>query len=314
MRIFAQPQVEAWALLRHSGAAASLRLLIVSARPWEWSKNAFLFAALLFAKRLTDRESVESVALAFGLYCLATTGVYLINDVIDRDEDREHPRKRSRPAASGALPVGTAVAAAALLMLAAVAGAFALRAPFGVVVSAYVLLMLAYSKWLKHVVIVDVFAIATGFVLRVVGGAVVIDVTMSHWLLICTLLLALFLGFSKRRGELLALAEGASRHRRVLTDYSPPFLDMMIGIVTSATVVAYTLYTVSEETIEKFHTDKLLLTLPFVLYGIFRYLYLVYRHDRGDNPARALFRDAPLLASVVAWGVVSALIVYVAGR
>jgi 4-hydroxybenzoate polyprenyltransferase len=218
-----------------------------------------------------------------------------------------------RPIAAGALPVGVAAAAAAILLSVAVAGAFWLRPSFGVVAAAYVLLTTTYSRWLKHVVILDVFAIAAGFVLRVVAGAVVIGVVMSHWLLICAMLLALFLGFSKRRSELVALADGASLHRRVLAEYNPLFLDMMIGIVTSATVVAYALYTVSSDTVQKFQTDRLLLTVPFVLYGIFRYLYLVYHRNHGGNPARTLLVDGPLLVNMILWGLVSGVILYTAG-
>ena len=215
-----------------------------------------------------------------------------------------------RPIASGALSVSLAAPVAVILHIVAVAGAFLLTPMFGVVTAAYVLLSVAYSKWLKHAVILDVFSIAAGFVLRVVAGAVVIDVMMSHWLLICTMLLALFLGFSKRRCELVALADDASLHRRVLNEYDARFLDMMIGIVTSATVVAYTLYTVSQETIQKFHTDRLLLTVPFVLYGIFRYLYLVYHKNNGGAPAHTLMTDRPLLLNVILWGFVCGLIIY----
>jgi 4-hydroxybenzoate polyprenyltransferase len=291
----------------------TLRNLVLSGRPWEWTKNAFVFAALLFSNNLFNPDLAVRSVLAFLLYCLAASGVYLVNDIWDREEDRQHPQKRMRPIAAGALPVGVAAAAAAILLSVAVAGAFWLRPSFGVVAAAYVLLTTTYSRWLKHVVILDVFAIAAGFVLRVVAGAVVIDVVMSHWLLICAMLLALFLGFSKRRSELVALADGASLHRRVLAEYDPLFLDMMIGIVTSATVVAYALYTVSSDTVQKFQTDRLLLTVPFVLYGIFRYLYLVYHRNHGGNPARTLLVDGPLLVNMILWGLVSGVILYTAG-
>jgi 4-hydroxybenzoate polyprenyltransferase len=287
-----------------------LRFLIISMRPWDWIKNAFVFAALFFSKSLLNPEYLAQVCFAFGLYCLASSSVYLMNDLRDRDEDLKHPQKRTRPIASGALPVAAAALAAALLLIVAAFGAFRLKPLFGFVILGYTLLNIAYSKWLKHVVILDVFSIAAGFVLRVVGGAVVIGVVMSHWLLICTMLLSLFLGFSKRRYELVALAKDASLHRRVLTEYNPLFLDMMIGIVTSATVVGYALYTVSHETIERFNTDKLLLTVPFVLYGIFRYLYLMYHKNHGGNPSQTLLADGPLIINIVLWVVVSGLIVY----
>ena len=300
-------------LARPVSTVETLGLLLVAMRPWEWVKNGFLFAALLFSNNFLNPSLAGRALIAFVLYCLAAGGIYLINDVWDREEDRLHPQKRARPVTSGALAVPVAVGAAALLLVAAVSGSFLLSAPFGAIAAGYVLLMIAYSRWLKHLVILDVFAIAVGFVLRVVAGAVVIDVRMSHWLLICTMLLALFLGFSKRRHELTALAGEASRHRRVLAEYSPLFLDMMIGVVTSATVVAYTLYTVSEETVRKVGTDGLLLTVPFVLYGIFRYLYLVYHRNHGGSPAQTLLTDLPLIVNVVLWGLASAAILAAAG-
>jgi 4-hydroxybenzoate polyprenyltransferase len=305
-------QGNAQALERVSAGISAVRLLATSVRPREWIKNGFLFAALIFSENLFNLELFSQTLIAFAIFCFAAGGVYLINDILDRHQDEIHPRKSMRPIASGALPVALAAPAAVLLFVTALTGAFLLKVPFGLVVAAYVLLSVAYSKWLKHTVILDVFAIALGFVLRVVAGAVVIDVMMSHWLIICTLLLALFLGFSKRREELVALADDASLHRRVLTEYSPLFLDMMIGIVTSATVVAYTLYTVSNETIERFGTDRLLFTVPFVLYGIFRYLYLVYHKNNGGAPAQTLITDKPLLFNVVLWAVVCGLIIYTA--
>ncbi len=289
-----------------------LCLLVISARPWDWVKNVFLFAALLFSKNLLNWDPLSKSFLAFGLYSLAAGVVYIGNDICDRDHDRRHPEKRTRPIASGELPIALAVPAAVFMLITALAGAFYLSLPFGIVLASYICLTTAYSKLLKHVVILDIFSIAAGFVLRVVAGAVVIEVTMSHWLLICTLLLALFLGFSKRRQELVALDKDASEHRRVLTEYNPQFLDMMIAIVTSATVVGYALYTISDETIQRFHTDKLVLTVPFVLYGIFRYLYLVYHKNHGGNPAQTLLKDGPLLASIALWAIVSGLIIYTA--
>jgi 4-hydroxybenzoate polyprenyltransferase len=243
---------------------------------------------------------------------MAAGGVYLMNDIKDRAADRRHPQKRTRPIASGALPLVLAAPAAVVLLLLAMGAAWLLRPALGLIIVSYVLINVAYSYWLKRMVILDVFAIAAGFVLRVVAGAVVIDVAMSHWLLVCTMLLALFLGFSKRRCELVALAKEASQHRHVLAEYDLPFLDVMISIVTSAVIVGYTLYTISSETIARFLTDKLLLTVPLVLYGIFRYLYLVYHRNYGGNPAHAVLTDGPLRLSIVLWGLVSALILYTA--
>jgi 4-hydroxybenzoate polyprenyltransferase len=203
-----------------------------------------------------------------------------------------------------------AVTAAIFLLGTAIIGAFLLNRPFGLVTFSYVALNIAYSNWLKHVVILDVFSIAAGFVLRVVAGALVIDVVMSHWLLICTMLLALFLGFSKRRHELVNLANGASIHRSVLAEYDAPFLDMMIGIVTSVTLIGYVLYTISEETVQRFHTDRLLLTVPFVLYGIFRFLYQIYHKNGGGDPSRTLLTDGPLLVDIILWGIVCGVVIY----
>jgi 4-hydroxybenzoate polyprenyltransferase len=303
---------EAQSLRAPAAVSESLRHLWTASRPREWIKNTFIFAPLLFSQNALNPELALKSAYAFALFCLAAAGVYLINDVWDRREDQNHPQKRLRPIASGALSVRVAAPAAVIFYLVAVAGALFLKPMFGAVTFAYVLLSVAYSKWLKHAVILDVFSIAAGFVLRVVAGAVVIDVVMSHWLLICTMLLALFLGFSKRRCELVALAADASLHRRVLTEYDARFLDMMIAIVTSATVIAYTLYTVSHETVQRFHTDRLLWTLPFVLYGIFRYLYLVYHKNSGGNPSQILVSDRPLLITIFVWGLVCGLIIYTA--
>ena len=217
-----------------------------------------------------------------------------------------------RPIASGALSVLVATTAAIVLLSAAMIGALLVNLPLGLVTCSYVALNIVYSNWLKHVVILDVFSIAAGFVLRVAAGAVLIDVTISHWLLICTMLLALFLGFSKRRYELVNLTKNALLHRRVLAEYDPLFLDMMIGIVTSVTVVAYVLYTISNETVQKFHTDKLLLTVPFVLYGIFRFLYLIYHKNGGGDPSRTLVTDRSLLLNILLWGAVCGVILYTA--
>jgi 4-hydroxybenzoate polyprenyltransferase len=290
-----------------------LRLLMISVRPLEWIKNTFVFAALLFSKNMLTPDLLLKATLAFSLYCLAAGGIYLINDIWDKDADKIHPQKCTRPIASGALPVALAASMAVFILSVALGGAFLLRWPVGLVITGYVLLSIAYSRWVKHVVILDVFAIAGGLVLRGVAGAVAIGVVMSHWLLLCTMLLALFIGFTKRRYELVTLEKDATLHRRVLAEYNLLFLDMMIAIVTSATVVGYTFYTVSDDTIQRFHTDRLLLTVPFVLYGIFRYLYLVYHKNHGGNPAQTLLTDGPLLVNVALWAIVSGLIIYTAG-
>jgi 4-hydroxybenzoate polyprenyltransferase len=284
--------------------------LVVSVRPGEWTKNLFVFAGLLFGQRLSDTTAVARAAAAFMIFCALAGVVYLVNDVADRDRDRQHPRKSSRPIASGALKVSTALAAAAVMGTCALGASWWMGRDFGLVASGYVLLLVLYSGPLKHIVIIDVLTIAIGFVLRVVAGAVAIAVPISQWLLICTILLALFLGLSKRRHEIVLLADGATGHRRILEEYSPYLLDQMIGVVTASTLMAYILYATSHETAEKFGTSLLGLTIPFPLYGIFRYLYLVHRKDGGGSPADLLLNDRPLLACVALWALAVAVIIY----
>jgi len=284
--------------------------LIVSVRPGEWTKNLFVFAGLLFGQRLTDPLAVKRAGLAFLIFCALAGVVYLVNDVADRDRDRQHPRKRNRPIASGALSVPTALGAAALLTACGLGAAWWLGRDFFAVAAGYLLLLVLYSGPLKHIVIIDVLTIAIGFVLRVAAGAVAIGVPISQWLLICTILLALFLGLSKRRHEIVLLADGAIGHRRILEEYSPYLLDQMIGVVTASTLMAYILYATSHETAEKFGTSLLGLTIPFPLYGIFRYLYLVHRKEGGGSPAELLLNDRPLLACVALWAVGVAVIIY----
>jgi len=284
--------------------------LIVSVRPGEWTKNLFVFAGLLFGQRLTDPLAVKRATLAFLIFCSLAGVVYLVNDVADRDRDRQHPRKRNRPIASGALGVPTALCAAAVLTACGLGAAWWLGRDFFAVAAGYLLLLVLYSGPLKHIVIIDVLTIAIGFVLRVAAGAVAIGVPISQWLLICTILLALFLGLSKRRHEIVLLADGAIGHRRILEEYSPYLLDQMIGVVTASTLMAYMLYATSHETADRFGTSLLGLTIPFPLYGIFRYLYLVHRKEGGGSPAELLLNDRPLLACVALWAVGVAVIIY----
>ncbi len=284
--------------------------LVLSLRPAQWTKNLIVFAALIFGQRLLDPRSVLYSVAAFVTFCALSGAVYLVNDVADRDADARHPTKRRRPIASGAVPVPTALATAAVLAAVALAVAFWLRPSFGLLGVAYLALLTLYSGPLKHIVIIDVLTIAVGFVLRAAAGAVVLDVPMSHWLLFLTILLALFLALSKRRHELVLLAEGATGHRRILQEYTPYLLDQMISVVTASTLVAYAFYTVSPETVEKFQTHLLGLTLPFPLYGIFRYLYLVHQKEGGGSPAEMLLTDRPLLVCVALWAVTVAFIIY----
>ena len=284
--------------------------LLISVRPGEWIKNTFVFAGLVFSRKLTDPAAVIASVTAFAIFCALSGAVYLLNDVSDRDRDGQHPRKRERPIASGALPRGTALWTAAVLAAGGLGASWMMGAAFGLVATTYVALLALYSGPLKHIVIIDVLTIAIGFVLRVAAGAVAVGVPMSHWLLVCTILLAMFLGLSKRRHELTLLADGATGHRRILQEYSPYLLDQMIGVVTASTLMAYVFYAISEETAVRFGTSLLGLTIPFPLYGIFRYLYLVHQREGGGSPAELLLNDRPLLACVALWGLAVVVIIY----
>src|SRR5262245_26855729 len=284
--------------------------LLISLRPGQWSKNLLVFAGLIFGVRLFDPASVLAAMEAFAIFCILSGIVYLVNDVADRASDQSHPLKKHRPIASGALPVSSAIVAAAIMTLATLAGAFALGHRFGLVAVAYLALQGLYSGLLKHIVIIDVLTIALGFVLRAVAGAVVLDVSISHWLLVCTILLALFVSLAKRRHELVMLASDATSHRPILGEYSAYLLDQMIAVVTASTLIAYIFYTISPETEQKFGTQWLGLTIPFPLYGIFRYLYLVHRREGGGSPADQLLSDRPLLACVTLWVAAVVLIIY----
>ena len=286
-----------------------LGAILVSLRPRQWVKNLFVFGGLVFAQRLFT-SSVWPALGAFVIFCGLSGAIYIFNDVADRDKDRLHPRKRERPIAAGLLPIPLALVSAAALILAGLAAAFALSPRFAAVALAYVGLLSLYSAVLKHVVIVDVLTVAIGFVLRAVGGALAIDVEISGWLLICTILSALFLALGKRRYEYLTLDADAARHRPVLGEYSAGLLDQMIAVVTASTVTAYALYTMSPETVAKFHTHLLPATLPFVLYGIFRYLYLLYHRQLGGNPSDLFLNDRALLLNTIGWVLAVVLIIY----
>jgi len=284
--------------------------LLASLRPHQWTKNLVVFAGLIFGQRLFDGASVIKAVSAFVLFCVMSGVVYLVNDIADRKSDQQHPIKQRRPIASGALPVPIAAAAIVILGAVSLAAAAELGGAFAMTAAAYLGLQVLYSGLLKHVVIVDVLTIAVGFVLRAVGGAVAVGVAISHWLLVCTILLALFIALAKRRHEIVLLADGASGHRPILGDYSAYLLDQMIGVVTASTLIAYVFYTISPETVTKFGTESLGFTIPFPLYGIFRYLYLVHRREGGGSPADLLLTDRPLLACVALWGIAVALIIY----
>jgi 4-hydroxybenzoate polyprenyltransferase len=284
--------------------------LLTSLRPGQWTKNLLVFAGLVFAMKLFEPAAIITSAEAFVIFCGLSGVVYLINDVMDREADRRHPTKSRRPIAAGDLPVPVALVAAGLIGAVALAAAFALGWRFGTVAALYLGLQSLYSGPLKHIVIIDVLTIAIGFVLRAVAGAVVLNVVISHWLFVCTILLALFIALAKRRHELVLLADGATGHRPILGEYSSYLLDQMIAVVTASTLIAYIFYTISPETEQKFGTSWLGLTIPFPLYGIFRFLYLVHRREGGGSPSDLLLNDRPLLACVTLWVVAVVLIIY----
>lgn len=284
--------------------------LITSLRISHWIKNSFVFSALIFSKHIFIAQDFFKTCTAFILFSFVSSAGYLINDIFDLQEDKKHPVKCKRPLASGELSLQTAfVSAITILIVSLLLGIFLDRA-FGFVLLTYFLLELFYSSFLKHRVILDVFGISMGFVLRVVAGSVVIHVEVSSWLLLCTALISVFLGFAKRRHELLLLGDEAYKHRKVLGEYSPYFLDQMISVVSASTLITYILYTLSDETIKKFGTEKLIFTTPFVLYGIFRYLYLVHQKEKGGSPTRLLLTDPPLLINVALWVITSVVIIY----
>jgi len=290
--------------------SSTLRALLESLRPAQWVKNGFVFAALIFSRSLTDWHRTAIVALGAVVFCVVSSAAYMLNDVLDAPEDRQHPSKRLRPVASGRLGTRAALSAAAVLTAVALAGAWWLDFEFFLVTAVYAALNSLYSLFLKRVMLLDVFVIAAGFILRVLGGGVVIHVEISSWLIVCTTLLALFLALTKRRHELVLLGGNASNHRPILAHYTPYFLDQLIGIVTASTVMSYSLYTLSDDVMRKFPGKRLELTIPFVLFGIFRYLYLVHRTSEGGSPVRLLLTDRVLLAVVFLWTAAVIFIIY----
>ena len=274
--------------------------LLRSLRPKHWTKNLLVFAGYLFTIQQSHPPgTLLRVLAAFGLFCAVSGATYIFNDAADAERDRKHPRKCKRPIASGAVSVRAALAFALALAAAAVWASYRLDLYFGVLVTAYFLLTMAYSASLKHVVIVDLLAIAAGFVMRAAAGAVVIHVQISPWLLVCTTLLALFLGLAKRRGELVSLENG-QEHRRTLSEYSAPMLDQMLTISAAACLMGYLLYTFtpSSTTIAHAHLPRMMITVPFVIYGLFRYLFLIHNRNAGGSPEQLLLEDKPLLIDV----------------
>jgi 4-hydroxybenzoate polyprenyltransferase len=290
-----------------------LRAAFVSLRPHQWTKNLLVFAALVFSKHLFEADPLARATLAFAVFCGLSGAVYLINDVADLERDRLHPRKKLRPVATGHLAPRSALLLASGLGASCLALSFLLGVPFLLCSLAYLILNLLYSFRLKNAVILDVIGISLGFVLRAVAGGIAISVTISDWLLVCTFLLALFLALSKRRHELVSLEGNAANHRAILAEYSPYLLDQMISVVTASCLVAYCFYTMAPDTVQRYRTDRLSWTIPFVLYGIFRYLYLVHQKEQGGSPTDVLLTDWPLLVDVGLWAVAVVYIVYSAG-
>lgn len=284
--------------------------LIRALRPTQWVKNVFVLAPIVFAERLTDAVVLHSAMLAFAAFCLAASTIYLFNDLRDRHDDRKHPLKKNRPIASGALPVPVAIATCLILGVVSFVVSFELGTEFAILLGVYIGINVVYSGFLKKVVILDVMAVSSGYVIRVMAGSSAIAVAVSNWLLLCTTFLALFLIFSKRRHELVLLAGDAASHRAVLGHYSEAFLDQMINVVTASTVVAYALYAVDGTTVERFGSDRLIYTIPLVLYGVFRYLYLIYQRPGKRNPTEAILTDWPSLINVMLWGLLVIWIVY----
>lgn len=298
------PPVTPIAAPRPTLAVAVYRQLRVK----QWTKNGAVLAPLLFAKAVLVPAAVKQSLLALAAFCLVASGIYVLNDWLDREKDRLHPEKKKRPIAAGHLSGTTATALALVLWAGAAAVSWYVRPAFAGVVAGYVALQFLYSFLLKRLVILDVMAIAMGFVLRVIGGGVAIDVPVSNWLFLCTLLLAVFLGFAKRRHELSSLQADAAAHRANLEEYSLPMLDQMMSMVAAACILAYGLYTVSPQTTEHVGSDRLKYTVPFVIYGVFRYLFLVHKRGMGGSPEKVLLSDPPfiidilLYLAVMAWG------------
>jgi 4-hydroxybenzoate polyprenyltransferase len=295
--------------------------LVRAMRPRQWIKNTWVLAAIAFseARLWTQPGKIALVLATFVLFCMAAGAIYLINDVVDIEKDRVHPKKRTRPLASGRLRPGIAVATTIALMLFVLPCAYLLDAadgngsPFDLpaVLLAYMIIQgVLYSFWLKNIVIIDIFTIAAGFLLRAIAGAVVIDIPISAWLLTCMGLLALFLGLGKRRAELVLLEGGATDHRRILDDYSVPMLDQMIAIVTAATIIAYTLFTTTATTLPHAPYPVMLVTVPFVVYGIFRYIYLIHQQGGGGSPEELLLKDKPLAVDVALYGLVVLVVLF----
>ena len=288
----------------------NLRGLLVEMRPQEWVKNLLVFSGVIFSRSLFDLHDLWTSTLGFLIFCAASSGIYLFNDLCDIRSDRSHPIKCTRPLAAGELNVNAARFAMVTLFAAAALGSLALSPRFALIIVLYLAMCVAYSLQLKNVVILDVILIASGFVLRAISGAVLIDVSISEWLIICTSMVALLVGFGKRRHELTLLRSAASTHRKNLSEYSLRFLDSIMAICAGAALITYALYTRADETVARVGSQWMLITIPFVVYGVFRYLFLIYQRDAGGDPVKILFRDRPTVLNLLFWLIAASLVVY----
>jgi len=278
-------------------------------RPHQWVKNAFVFIGLLFGHAWHDPQLVVQAVIAFGAFCMMSSAIYTVNDIVDVEQDKQHPKKCKRPLASGAVSISAAAMLALLLGALGLVLAYAASPIVLAILAGYALMNIAYSLRLKHVVILDVFIIATGFMLRILAGTLGIGIAPSQWLLLCGLMVTLFLGFTKRRAEIFALNDDKANHRKVLEHYSPVLLDKMIGITASGLIMSYSLYTMNPDTIRIHGTANLIYTVPFVMYGVFRYIYLLHHQNRGGDTAHDLVRDPHLFIVVGAWLVATLLLI-----
>ena len=270
-------------------------------RPHQWVKNAFVFTGLLFGHAWHDASLVTGAVMAFAAFCLVSSAVYVFNDIVDMEQDRHHPKKSQRPLAAGRVGISAAVMLTVLLGALGLVLAHSASHTVLIIMVGYALMNAAYTLRLKHVVILDIFIIATGFMLRILAGTLGVGIPPSQWLLLCGLMVTLFLGFTKRRAEIIALAEDKAAHRKVLAHYSPVLLDKMIGVTAAGLIMSYSLYTMNADTIRIHGTANLIYTVPFVMYGVFRYIYLLHHQSRGGDPSHDLVRDTHLFIVVGAW-------------
>ncbi len=288
-----------------------LKDLVLSLRPYQWSKNILLFAGLFFSLSLFDVPLLLKAIYGFISFILASSSVYLFNDITDLEKDRLHPVKKHRPLASGRVKKTEAIVLSAVLFFLSLAiPAWLINALFGYIIFAYMLINLAYSFYFKQVVILDVFLVSLGFLLRVIAGIVAIGVPISQWIIIATFLLALLLSVGKRRGEIINLNDGASRHRKSLNKYSLSFIDNLLNIIAASTIVTYALYTLADETVARFHTHMLILTTPVIIYMLFRYLYMLQHKNQGEDPIIMVIKDQHLILGGLVWLIMIGAIIY----